>query len=1209
MNRLRIAAGFLVVLVTGTWAMTYDHNACADAADGNALNQHPNFHVWKYTYTLSATGGGADCAHFGSNCFAQGLPYKCFAVKKQLTQAEIDSGCHSDFPDDHKRAKYRFFGDGSLTWSPDFQNFLTKVLGCSTYEWTPGHHPSGVGDVQTHVHGVRRGDFAFWYAPGGSHHHTMIITDIIGNVIYYSAHSSDSLRANLLHNLSSGKSLRIVHVPDVIHKCQTPYYWWDSDSNFKYEWRSRHAWHCCWHEELGGQGPWSANPTCYPCLSWSESNGHTWDTLISSRMNMAGCSTVTVQLTSNATIAGGGGRTVEIRGSTDDGATWPYPVGDQATTSVDLPWATNQRNVRLAWIYVGTIQENHYWCIDDVIIWAKPAREHDASQSEIKQPRGIITQGKAITPTALVWNHGMHTDSSPVTMTIGSFYSDTRWVKLDPCAETLLEFNQWVAQPGSYTVTSYLNLPTDVFRGNDTAALTFRVVGDTWVSMFPVYGGGGMEEGACLAPTDTDNIYCAVGMSEFFAKYVVTQNLWKNRTPAPEAFQVGAGLAYPGTGPDLYAMRGGGSQSFFRYRSDVNYWEYLAPTPGKISQGGALVWGGGKFLYALRGYLSRSFYRYDIAADTWVSLAQTPGSIKAGGSLVWTGGDYLYALRGRDYFNFYRYQISTNTWTSLANTPVPVDGGGALAFYPQGNKLYAFFGGGGYYFYAYDILGDTWLSRGTTPGPVNYGGCLTYCDYSIFGGLGTGSDTNFWRYSPPVGGFDEPQPGTVPAGSPVERASVAAAGDVRVGDDGAFGEEVMTYDPTDKFMPDYSPSDSWITYTADDTNRSCLALYRIRSTGGPPQMVSYDSRTYENPKWSHSGAWLIAKGDDGIFRLDPTGTMSAARLTQGVTSLPRWSDNDSWVIYERWDTTLHTHRTCRVRTDGTMDTCLSIDASEYLSPQPVSDSEVVCVKLKDEVYQLCLVRNGQTIWLTRDYMNNTSPFVSPNRQWCTFEKLDESGYWQVYRIRLDGTDEARLSGGTCNCKTPTYSPDGHNIAYSKWPADSTGSSELSQICYVPDSGGQETALNQPNAIRKNPCWSNDCSYIVYQRNVESGSFGGGKKRHMQLARARTRIRYSGVEELKAIPTEFALYQNRPNPFHARTTIRYALPTPARADLTIYDIAGRSVKKLVQSEQKAGYYLVRWSGNDARGRSVPAGTYFYVLKANGKIAQKRMLLVR
>jgi Tol biopolymer transport system component len=654
-------------------------------------------------------------------------------------------------------------------------------------------------------------------------------------------------------------------------------------------------------------------------------------------------------------------------------------------------------------------------------------------------------------------------------------------------------------------------------------------------------------------------------------------------------------------------LRGLGSRSFYCYRADCNYWEARAQTPDRIGGGGALAWGGGNYLYALRGNQKRSFYRYSISANSWDTLAQTLGNIKTGGSLVWTGGDYLYALRGGDHYDFYRYQISTGQWVPRASTPVPVDDGGALAYYPQGNKIYAFFGGGGYYFYAYDIVSNTWSFRRQTPGPVENGASLTYCDYSLFGGLGAGTDSNFWRYSPPVGGLDEPEPGPVPAESPIEHASVAA-GDVRVGDGGAFGEELMTYDPTDKLTPDYSPSDSWITFTASDTMRNCFALYRIRSTGGLPEMVSYDSRTYENPKWSHDGAWLIAKGDDGIFRLDPSG-MSAARLTQGITALPRWSESDSWVTYERWDTTLHTHRTCRVRPDGTQDTCLSADAGEYLSPQPVSDSEVVCVKLKDEVYQLCLVRNGQTIWLTSDYMNNSCPSLSPDRQWCTFEKLDESGYWQVYRIRLNGTDEARLSDGTCNTKTPTHSPDGNHIAYSKWPADSTGSSEFSQICYVPASGGQETALNPPNAIRKNPCWSNDCAYIVYQRTVESGAFGGGRKKHMQVARARTRVRYSGVEELKAIPTEFALYQNRPNPFHARTTIRYALPTRARADLTIYDIAGRSVKKLVQSEQKAGYYSVRWSGADARGRSVPAGTYFYVLKANGKIAQKRMLLVR
>ena len=74
-------------------------------------------------------------------------------------------------------------------------------------------------------------------------------------------------------------------------------------------------------------------------------------------------------------------------------------------------------------------------------------------------------------------------------------------------------------------------------------------------------------------------------------------------------------------------------------------------------------------------------------------------------------------------------------------------------------------------------------------------------------------------------------------------------------------------------------------------------------------------------------------------------------------------------------------------------------------------------------------------------------------------------------------------------------------------------------------------------------------------------------------------------------------------------IRYALPVPSLTELSSYDVTGRTVTRLVQSEQKPGYYSVAWRGTDMRGRSVAAGTYFYVLKSNGKIAQKRMLLIR
>ncbi|MEO0079887.1 MAG: hypothetical protein ABIK44_04335 [candidate division WOR-3 bacterium] len=83
-------------------------------------------------------------------------------------------------------------------------------------------------------------------------------------------------------------------------------------------------------------------------------------------------------------------------------------------------------------------------------------------------------------------------------------------MKLYPYNDTLLEFATWNASPGTYTAICYTSLDSDECRGNDTATLTFRVVADTWVRMFPVYGGGLMP-GACLATTDSNTIFCANG--------------------------------------------------------------------------------------------------------------------------------------------------------------------------------------------------------------------------------------------------------------------------------------------------------------------------------------------------------------------------------------------------------------------------------------------------------------------------------------------------------------------------------------------------------------------------------------------------------------------------------------------------------------------------------------------------------------------------
>jgi hypothetical protein len=84
---------------------------------------------------------------------------------------------------------------------------------------------------------------------------------------------------------------------------------------------------------------------------------------------------------------------------------------------------------------------------------------------------------------------------------------------------------------------------------------------------------------------------------------------------------------------------------------------------------------------------------------------------------------------------------------------------------------------------------------------------------------------------------------------------------------------------------------------------------------------------------------------------------------------------------------------------------------------------------------------------------------------------------------------------------------------------------------------------------------------------------------------------------------------RPNPFNPSTTIHFNLPARTRARLKIYDIAGRVVCTLVDSDLEAGIHHVSWSGRDDDGRQVASGVYFSRLAAGKETATGKMLLIR
>ncbi|HID25365.1 MAG TPA: T9SS type A sorting domain-containing protein [Thermoplasmata archaeon] len=94
-----------------------------------------------------------------------------------------------------------------------------------------------------------------------------------------------------------------------------------------------------------------------------------------------------------------------------------------------------------------------------------------------------------------------------------------------------------------------------------------------------------------------------------------------------------------------------------------------------------------------------------------------------------------------------------------------------------------------------------------------------------------------------------------------------------------------------------------------------------------------------------------------------------------------------------------------------------------------------------------------------------------------------------------------------------------------------------------------------------------------------------------------------------MPTNFALFEAKPNPTKGVTEISFSIPTTTDVELTIYDVSGRLVATLVKGRLNAGTHTATWNGLDSHGRRVAQGVYFYRLRADEFNATKKLLLIR
>ena len=107
---------------------------------------------------------------------------------------------------------------------------------------------------------------------------------------------------------------------------------------------------------------------------------------------------------------------------------------------------------------------------------------------------------------------------------------------------------------------------------------------------------------------------------------------------------------------------------------------------------------------------------------------------------------------------------------------------------------------------------------------------------------------------------------------------------------------------------------------------------------------------------------------------------------------------------------------------------------------------------------------------------------------------------------------------------------------------------------------------------------------------------------------------TGIQNVSfEIPSSYSLEQNYPNPFNSMTKIRFDVPYTFLSPhglggdlitLSVFDITGREVQKLVNERLSPGTYSVDWNAS-----VFPSGVYFYRLHAGSFTETKRMLMIK
>ena len=134
--------------------------------------------------------------------------------------------------------------------------------------------------------------------------------------------------------------------------------------------------------------------------------------------------------------------------------------------------------------------------------------------------------------------------------------------------------------------------------------------------------------------------------------------------------------------------------------------------------------------------------------------------------------------------------------------------------------------------------------------------------------------------------------------------------------------------------------------------------------------------------------------------------------------------------------------------------------------------------------------------------------------------------------------------------------------------------------------------------------------LIFETNYTISTFGEDENRNLYFADYNSgkiyKITGSPVTSIteNLSPNKIELYQNYPNPFNPKTSIEYSVPSNEFVLLSIFDVLGREIIRLVEEQKSAGKHKVNFDAGD-----LSSGIYYYQLKIGGYSETKKLLLLK